>query len=71
MADKSSETVFSMSFFNWQPDSGQNEVEVSPRIWIYVVMALALTLITVTAWFWFLKRRPRAAPEEQLEEYEL
>ncbi|WQF78785.1 hypothetical protein CDEST_03799 [Colletotrichum destructivum] len=50
-------TLFSMTFFNWQPNSKDGEVVVSPRIWIYAVIAGGLTMITLITWFLFLRRR--------------
>ncbi|KAF4839441.1 hypothetical protein CGCSCA4_v011268 [Colletotrichum siamense] len=65
-------TVFSMSFFNWQPESEKGETEVSPRIWIYVVMATGVTILTVLAWLWFIKgRRSWKQRRQSVDEYEL
>ncbi|KAF4878513.1 hypothetical protein CGCSCA1_v002203 [Colletotrichum siamense] len=65
-------TVFSMSFFNWQPESEKGETEVSPRIWIYVVMAAGVTILTVLAWLWFIKgRRSWKQRRQSVDEYEL
>jgi hypothetical protein len=51
------QTLFSMGFFEWQPEAGQ--VVVSPRIWIYAVVAGGLTLLTVGLWYGFVVRRLR------------
>ncbi|KAL3290707.1 Protein kinase [Colletotrichum asianum] len=61
-------TVFSMSFFNWQPDSEKGEAEVSPKIWIYAVIAGIVTLMTLLAWYWFIKGRHAWRARQQLGE---
>jgi uncharacterized membrane protein YwaF len=48
------ETLFSMSFFTWEPKEGEGVV--SPWFWVYVVIAVGLTLITVGLWFFCVNR---------------
>lgn len=45
-------TLFSMSFFSYQPADGpQNKWGVTGRIWIYFAVAGPLTILTVLLWF--------------------
>ncbi|KAK3369850.1 hypothetical protein B0H63DRAFT_485645 [Podospora didyma] len=50
-------TLFSMSFFNWQPEG--DEVTVSPWLWVYFVVAAGLTFISVGTWYLARLRRRR------------
>lgn len=43
-------TLFSMSFFSFQPGY-QNKWGVSQKIWIYFAVAVPLTMVTVILWF--------------------
>lgn len=43
-------SVFSMSFFDWQPRDGSF---VGSRFWIYCIVAIVLTLLTVKIWYWW------------------
>lgn len=43
-------TLFSMSFFNFQPPY-QVGWGVSPKIWIYFAVAVPLTIFTIVLWF--------------------
>lgn len=52
------QTVFSMSFFNWSPEQGQEMV--SPKFWVYVVVTLAFTLVIICAWIFYNKRATRS-----------
>lgn len=51
------QTVFSMTFFNWSPEQGQETV--SPKFWIYVVMTIAFSLVTLSAWLIYNRRMAR------------
>jgi hypothetical protein len=41
-------TIFSMSFFNYSPDSGS--WTVSDKFWVYWVVAIPITIISVVLW---------------------
>ncbi|KAJ0108555.1 hypothetical protein J7T55_002159 [Diaporthe amygdali] len=44
-------SLFSMSFFDWNPDQGKKIL--SPYIWMYVVLTAGLTGLTLTLWYFF------------------
>ncbi|SCO92421.1 uncharacterized protein FRV6_16549 [Fusarium oxysporum] len=47
-------SIFSMSFFNFQNDSGS---PVSPRLWVYFAVMIPFTAVVVGAWlYWDSKR---------------
>jgi uncharacterized membrane protein len=47
-----SQSIFSMSMFNWQAQDGGTVV--SSKIWIYVVVAVVLTCVVLIIWIlWF------------------
>lgn len=48
------QTVFSMTFFNWNPE--QDEKMMSPWFWIYVVITVVFTLVTMCIWLFFNRR---------------
>ncbi|KAK3374514.1 hypothetical protein B0T24DRAFT_626774 [Lasiosphaeria ovina] len=52
-------TVFSMTFFRWDPEDGN---VVSSYIWIYVVIAAAFTAVTLVLWWYFLVYRASKSP---------
>lgn len=43
-------TLFSMSFFNYDGESGR--WKMSGWIWVYFVIAVPLTALTIAAWIW-------------------
>lgn len=45
------QSLFSMSFFDWNPDQGKRIL--SPYIWMYVVLTAGLTGLTLTLWYFF------------------
>jgi hypothetical protein len=51
----SQKAVFSMSFFNFRPATGDQPQawSVSDKLWIYWMFAIPLTAITVLVWFWW------------------
>lgn len=61
-------SIFSMSFFNFEP--GPEEYLVSAKIWIYIALTFPLTGIVVLGWLWWDRARQRTlrAEEEKLEE---
>lgn len=42
-----------MSFFQWNPENGQEVL--SPYIWMYVVITVGLTGLTLTLWYFFVR----------------
>lgn len=68
-------SVFSMTFFNFQPNNNANsnsnsngdDPPVSPQIWIYFVIAIPLTLIIVFVWRLWDKRREKHYAEEDMD----
>jgi Mg2+ and Co2+ transporter CorA len=48
-------TVFSMTFFNWFPDSGP--ARVSSYLWVYVLITVLFTVATVGLWYFFVVHR--------------
>jgi len=50
--DEFGQALFSMSFFNFTPGTG--EWTVSGDMWVYWVIAIPLTVATVGTWFWWL-----------------
>ncbi|KAI1331994.1 hypothetical protein F5Y16DRAFT_407782 [Xylariaceae sp. FL0255] len=52
-------TVFSMTFFNWQPQDG--ETMVSSSVWIYVVFSVAATAALLSLWYYVILLRPKIA----------
>ncbi|GAB1316369.1 hypothetical protein MFIFM68171_06579 [Madurella fahalii] len=52
-------SMFSMSFFNWTPDSGGDSPIVSGKIWIYFVITVFFTLLTIYLFWYFILSRQR------------
>ncbi|KAK9773193.1 hypothetical protein AB5N19_11829 [Seiridium cardinale] len=51
-------SLFSMSFFNWSPEEGENIL--SPYVWIYPVITIGVTAIVVVLWWRFMRGRNNA-----------
>ncbi|KAI0593983.1 hypothetical protein F4775DRAFT_575663 [Biscogniauxia sp. FL1348] len=58
-------TVFSMTFFEWNPVQGQTVM--SPYIWIYITGTVMLTSLTLAIWYYFSKREKEANSNNDLE----
>jgi hypothetical protein len=48
------QAIFSMSFFNFQPQEGDEGGgwKVSDKFWVYFAIAIPLTCFTLAVWFW-------------------
>ncbi|KAJ4395163.1 hypothetical protein N0V91_011027 [Didymella pomorum] len=46
--------IFSMSFFSFQPQEGDDGGgwKVSEKFWVYFAVAIPLTCFTLAVWFW-------------------
>ncbi|KUI57290.1 hypothetical protein VP1G_04609 [Cytospora mali] len=67
-------SLFSMSFFDLGPQSGQGKV--SSWIWLYFVVTVGFTGVTVSVWYYWTKIRPerlqkRALAKEDIESQSL
>jgi hypothetical protein len=51
-ADLPTQTVFSMTFFDWSDSSGG--ARVSSYLWIYVAVTVFFTAITIGLWYYFI-----------------
>ena len=49
--------MFSMTFFNWNSDSGGDVV--SGSIWIYVLVTVVFTVVTLLLFWYFILSRQR------------
>ncbi|KAF1963512.1 hypothetical protein CC80DRAFT_541444 [Byssothecium circinans] len=56
-------TLFSTSFFNFQPPESSDRV-VSQWIWLYASLAVALTALVMAAWYIFSRRSRRKTTRE-------
>lgn len=62
-----SQTVFSMTFFDWSDDSAPgSKPRVSSYIWIYIVVTAFFTGLTVAAWYYFVIIRRRTQVKQLL-----
>ncbi|KAJ9130657.1 hypothetical protein NKR19_g9805 [Coniochaeta hoffmannii] len=54
-------SIFSMTFFNWTPDStdGNHAPIISEKIWIYFLVTGLFTLLTLTLFWYFVLHRQR------------
>ncbi|GAB1315707.1 Magnesium transport protein CorA, transmembrane region [Madurella fahalii] len=52
-------SMFSMTFFNWNSDSGGDHPIVSSSIWIYFLVTVVFTLITLMLFWYFILSRQR------------
>lgn len=61
-------SVFSMTFFNFQPQGDPAPI-ISPLLWVYFVITVPITLIIVITWRWWDRRREskNAAEDDDLE----
>lgn len=61
------QTVFSMTFFDWQGQNGGTRV--SSYLWIYIVVTVIFTAITIGLWYFFVifRRSGRKAGDEEIE----
>jgi hypothetical protein len=61
-------SVFSMTFFNFQPEGDPPPI-ISPLLWVYFVITVPVTLVIVMAWRWWDRRRETkyAAEDKDLE----
>lgn len=61
-------SVFSMTFFNFQPE-GEPPPTISPLLLVYFVITVPVTLVIVMAWRWWDRRREAkyAAEDKDLE----
>lgn len=59
-------SLFSMSFFEWNPENGQKML--SPYIWMYVVITLVLTGLTLVLWYFF--GRPHSCGKAECDDIE-
>ncbi|KAI1123389.1 hypothetical protein F5Y10DRAFT_251885 [Nemania abortiva] len=50
-------TIFSMTFFNWQAEDG--EETVSSLFWIYVAFSVAATVVTLLVYYYFVAIRSK------------
>lgn len=57
-------TLFSMSVFNWDPDSPQSSL--SPSVWIFFVVAIVLTGLTLGSWFFSTRQKDKHANKEEI-----
>jgi hypothetical protein len=48
-------SIFSMTFFNWHPDAGEDVI--SPYMWIYPVIVVAVTVAVLAVWCIYSKTR--------------
>jgi hypothetical protein len=63
-----SQSVFSMTFFDWSAAAGSENGTVSKWIWVFVVMTLALTAFTLALWYYLVvqRERRRANTDEEM-----
>ncbi|KAK4110316.1 hypothetical protein N656DRAFT_770350 [Canariomyces notabilis] len=60
------QSMFSMTFFDWNPDPDSNHPVVSGNIWIYFLATTVFTLITLLLFWYFIlsRQRRRRLPQD-------
>jgi heme/copper-type cytochrome/quinol oxidase subunit 2 len=63
--DLTTQTVFSMTFFDWSGSNGKTQV--SSYLWVYIVVTVVFTALTIGLWYYFVihRRTSRKPIEEQ------
>jgi heme/copper-type cytochrome/quinol oxidase subunit 2 len=63
--DLTTQTVFSMTFFDWSGSDGKTQV--SSYLWVYIVVTVVFTALTIGLWYYFVihRRTSRKPIEEQ------
>lgn len=62
--DLTTQTVFSMTFFDWSGSDGKTQV--SSYLWVYIVVTIVFTALTIGLWYFFvIHRRTSRKPIEE------
>lgn len=62
--DLTTQTVFSMTFFDWSGSNGKTQV--SSYLWVYIVVTVVFTALTIGLWYYFvIHRRTSRKPIEE------
>jgi heme/copper-type cytochrome/quinol oxidase subunit 2 len=62
--DLTTQTVFSMTFFDWSGSDGKTQV--SSYLWVYIVVTVVFTALTIGLWYYFvIHRRTSRKPIEE------
>jgi len=66
--DIAMQSMFSMTFFNWNSGSGSDNPIVSGNIWIYFLITVVFTVITLLLFWYFIlsRQKSRRRPQEEL-----